>query len=325
MSRLESLLGQGGGEPEATRERHPDGSWRADALGRSRHARLTEHLRQPLDDCDPDKARRLCAAVCRDLLADFAPALLRVAAAERFRCQVLATWLRSLFDFAGEGGIEGERLASLNRLEFTLDQALAGDVQGQPAYVGMALEERRRPWPRPALDALMVAARRRIVAPRLATAEQLEADALALSAAVGTALLGAEPDRSPDGGVVTLGAGVLRLRALLDLGPALRRHRAGLPLDELPARDDPRQPLDRRALDAAVRAELGRIRPALAGSASLAAAPVAYRGALRYLRLAARALAERIERQGWEVVSAPPSLGLGARLALLARSFVPRS
>ena len=91
--RMENLLGQPGGAregapegtPEGTRDDHPDGSWRADALGKSQHARLTEHLREPLDDQDPEKAVRICGEVCRNLLQDLTPALILLPTAERRR------------------------------------------------------------------------------------------------------------------------------------------------------------------------------------------------------------------------------------------------
>lgn len=317
---MESLLGQSGGAPEDLREHHPDGSWRADALAKSRHARLTEHLREPLDEQDPGRSRQLCAAVCRDLLGDFAPALMGVASAERFRCQVLACWLRTLFDFARQPGVEGERLAALNRLGFSLEQSLGGEPVGQPVFVGMALEESRRAWPRGALDLLMASARRRVVQPRLSTPAEVENDASELAGAICLALVGQEPAPA----AVALCAGLLRLRSLLDLGAAMRRDQAGLPLSELPSRGDLRELVDRRRVDGAVRSELARIRPALEDADSVRSAEQEYRAAASYLRRAGLALADRIERLGWEVVSAPPQLGLGSRLGLLIRSRMPQ-
>lgn len=317
--RMQSLLGQSGGAPQEPQEGHPDGSWRADALGKSRHARLTEHVREPLDDCDSEKARRLCAEVSRHLLADFAPALLWVAPAERLRCQVLATWVRTLFDFARQTGVEGERLAALNRLEFTLEQSLEGPVVGQPVFVAMALEEGRRAWSRPALDALMAAARRRIVRPRLSTAAEVEADSKQLATAICGALLPSEPADS----IVTLAAALLRLRSLVDLGEAMRRDQAALPVAELPSKGDVEGPVGSERLDAAVRSELGRIRPVLTDTTALRAAPGEYRAGLRYLRVAGCALANRIDRCGSQVATAPPRLGLGARLGILLRSRFP--
>lgn len=316
----ESLLGQPGGAPEDSsrgdsREHHPDASWRADALGRSRHARLSEHVREPLDDRDPDKARRICAEVTRDLLGDLAPALVLVPAAERLRCQVLATWLQTLFDFARQSGVEGERLSALNRLEFTLEQSLDGEPVGQPVFVGMALEDNRREWPRQALDAMMVAARRRVVRPRLETPEEVAADAAELAGAIGLALGGQVPDTA----LVDLSAALIRLRALLGLGDAIRRDHAALPTSELPSRGDLRQSMDRAGLDAAVRAELVRLRPALEVRCAAAAAPP-FRAGVRYLRLAGLALADRVAAVGPDVVSAPPRLGLATRLGLLVRA-----
>jgi hypothetical protein len=324
MSR-ESLLGQPGGAPaeapgDAPRERHPDGSWRADALGRSRHARLSEHLREPLDDRDPARAREICAEAARGLLGDLAPALMLMPPAERFRTQVLATWARTLFDFARQTGVEGERLAALNRLGYGLEQSLAGEPPGQPVFVGLALEESRRPWPREALDALLGAARRVVVSSQPETVEDLERDTVALASALVTALAG----RPPDAPLAAQGAGLIRLRAVLDLGETLRRDRAALPASELPPAGDPRGSLDRGAIDAAVRSELARLRPLLADRRAAAGAPPELRPAARYLRRAGATLAARAERIGWEVVSSPPRLGLGARLRVLALARLGR-
>ncbi len=322
----ESLLGQPGGAPEEaadgdSREHHPDDSWRADALGRSRHARLTDHIREPLDDPDPATAHRVCAEVTRDALGDLAPALILVNGAERFRCQVLTTWVRTLFDFARQTGVEGERLAALNRLEFGLEQALDGDPPGQPVFVGMAIEETRRPWPRESLDLLLAAARRRAVRPRLDTVDEVAAEAAQIARALGLSLVGSEPSS----GLAEQWAALVRLRGLLDLGEAVRRDQASLPRLELPSPGDLREPADAARTGAAVRSELARIRPALDSPLPVRELPAGFRRAARYLRLAGLALWDRIETSGGELSggdtrSSPLRLGVGARLGLLLRA-----
>jgi hypothetical protein len=103
------------GGPE-TRERHPaEGEWRADPLARSLHSRLDEEIRAPQEDYDEERATELCAALCRNLLGDFAPAVLLLSAAERHRVQALVAHIHTLFDFARQHGVEGERLAQINR------------------------------------------------------------------------------------------------------------------------------------------------------------------------------------------------------------------
>ncbi len=143
------------------RERRPEGgAWRADALAGSRHRRLLDEIPRPQDDFDPERSAALCAEICRELLRDFAPGLALLPPAERRRLQALAAYTRTLFDFARQRGLEGERLAQINRWEFTLETALSGQAVGQPVFVAMARCEQERPWPRVALDELAAAARR---------------------------------------------------------------------------------------------------------------------------------------------------------------------
>jgi len=314
---MESLLGQQGGERETVRDGHPDDSWRADALGSSRHARLTDHIREPLDDRDPDRAARICAVACRNLLRDFAPAVLLLPGAERSRCRALTVFALTLFDFASQPGVEGERLAALNRIEFTLEEALSGAGVGQPTFVRLAVEESLRPWPREAFDEIVRLARRRIVEPRLETAAEIVAESEALARAIATALGPSDPDDE----VVRLGAAALRLRGVLDLGEALRHHRPRLPLAELPPAGDPGSPLDRQTVDRAVRQEIHRVRAAIVSARRLSAAsPRPHRRALRFLRLASLELAARVDDLGWRVVATPPRLGATKRVNLLLRA-----
>jgi hypothetical protein len=148
---------------EEIRDRHPaDPAWRADALGASRHRRLADEIPQPKDDFDTARAEALCAEICREALRDYAPGLALLTPADRRRAQALTAYTRTLFDFARQRGLEGERLAQINRWEFTLESALSGRPVGQPVFVAMARCEGERPWPREALDELATAARRSV-------------------------------------------------------------------------------------------------------------------------------------------------------------------
>ena len=127
---------------------------------RSAHTRLVDELRPPLDDADPQRARSICAQICRDLLGDLAPSLTLLPAEERRRVQAVAAFARTLFDFAVQPGLEGGRLAQINRWEFELETALAGQPRGQPVFLSMAAEDRHRRWPRRSLDEIVSLARR---------------------------------------------------------------------------------------------------------------------------------------------------------------------
>lgn len=319
---MQDLLGQPGAQPQGdtrgeTSDAHPDGSWRADALGKSRHSRLTDHIREPLDDADPERADQICAEACRSLLLDFAPALMALPAPERRRCHALATYAQILFDFATQPGIEGESLSALNRIEFTLEESLDSEPTGQPAFVAMAAADRSRPWDRESLDRLGKLARDSIVWPRPATATEAVARSEALGGAVAASLLGSEPPPP----IVELAGALLRIRSLLVLGEAIRRDRSALPTAELPGRGDIDRPIGRQVLDDAVRAELRRIAVSLESARGASAlVPKSYRRAVRYLRLAALGLSRALEGLGWEVVASPPRLGVGRRLACLAKA-----
>ena len=328
---MQDLLGQPRGQPSGqlgdpldevspeVRERHPDSSWRTDALGKSRHSRLTDQIRQPLESFDLERADRICAEACRNLLLDFTPALMTLAVDTRRRCHALATYAQMLFDFAAQPGVEGERLAALNRLEFTLEQSLTGEPAGQPVFVALAAADRLEPWNLDAFDELLRLARARIVTSRPATAAEAVARSEALGGTVTACLLGSEPPPA----VVELAGALLRVRSLLTLGEGMRRGCAGLPVTELPERGDVANPVEREVVDRAVRAELVRTTRSLEAARRAARQlPGPYRRCARYLRLAALRQAGQIERLGWQVASTPPYLGLGTRLTLLTRAFL---
>ncbi|HBL25641.1 MAG TPA: hypothetical protein DD490_02270, partial [Acidobacteria bacterium] len=73
---------------------------RGDALAPSGHSRLSDELRPPQDDFDEVRAAAVCGSIARDLLGDFAPAVLLLAPLDRERLQALLAYTRTLFDFA---------------------------------------------------------------------------------------------------------------------------------------------------------------------------------------------------------------------------------
>jgi phytoene/squalene synthetase len=302
-----------------TEEQHPSGGeWRADALARSGHSRLDAELRVPQDDFDEERAEGVCGAICRNLLGDFAPALLLLSTLERQRVQALLAYTHTLFDFARQHGVEGERLAQINRWEMTLEMVLSGQPVGQPIFVRMAREERRRSWPTAALDDLTACARRRVVRPRPATPAEADADAARLARAVTAALLG----REPPGEVSDFLGALVRLRTLQLAGGEVARNRFSVPVSELPddwsltaGRPDP------QALLEAVHRECARLRPRLLRAPrGLVELPAGYRRAAVFCLLAALRLLSGLEDGGPEVLEKPPQLGVLARLGLLARA-----
>jgi phytoene/squalene synthetase len=308
----------------ALREHHPtDPRWRADLLAQSRHTRLT-----PETPAGPDLPAAQApppphvleddrsAEIARELLGDFAPALLLLPATERARVRTLLAWARTLFACAEQHGPEGERLAHLNRWESALEQAMAGAASGPPICLQMARENARRRWPAPALDGLAAGARRHLLWPRPATAAGAEADARQLARAVGGALLEERLNAEVNG----FAAALVRLRALQRLGGAMAHGRCPLPEDEW-------QPP--AALATAVGRECERLRPRLLRiPRGLVELPAAYRRAGVFSLLAALRLLSEIEEAGGDsLLRSPPHLGTAARVRLLARArwwFGPR-
>ena len=300
---------------ERVRDAHPTSEdWRADAMAASRHSRLLDELRRPRDAADPDEAARLCGEVCRNALRDLAPALILLPAAERRRAQALAAYALVLFDFARQSGLEGERLAQINRWQFHLEEVLAGEPAGQPIFLCLQREERLRPWNREALDGLADAARHRVATRRPATAAARDAELERLATALGGALVDAGHDAA-----ATLGAGLLRLFSLLDLGEGLRRHDARLPRRELPDDWHAGGAADRDLLAAAMARQRERARTSLR-TFRRRELPRPWRRAARFAALAGGALLRRLERAGAGAVERPPRLGLGGRVGLLLRA-----
>jgi phytoene/squalene synthetase len=307
-------------------EQHPAGEeWRADALARSCHSRLDAEVREPEGDFDGEKALALCAEICRGLLGDFAPALLLLPSLERQRVQALLAFAQTLFDFARQHGVEGEKLAQINRWELTLELALNGQPVGQPIFVRMAREHRRRAWPAAALDDLTACARRRALRARPATPQEAEDNAERLARAVATALLG----HAPSAEVGAFLAALVRIRTLQSLGAEIDRNRFPVAESELPddwsvrggdregrgGRPDPRQ------VSAVARRECGRLRPRLLRAPrGLVELPAGYRRAAIFCLLAALRLVAAIEDRDGDLLASPPQIGLFARLGMLTRA-----
>ena len=203
-SGLVSLLG-GEAPPPGRRpdEREPP-------AGGSTHSSFYR-LTPPREDFDPVRARTVCAEITRDQLRDFAPGLVLLSAASRRRAQALFAYARTLLDFAADATLEGERLAQINRWQFGLEEALAGEPPGQPVFVAMAGCHAEEPWPPEPLDELAALARRRVSAGRPATGDDWSRANRALVAAVWTALTGEPCPRR----ALAAGEAALRLRSLL--------------------------------------------------------------------------------------------------------------
>jgi phytoene/squalene synthetase len=267
---------------------------------------------EPREDFDEEKAALLCAKMTRELFGDFAPGLLLLPAAERQRVQALIAYACTLFGFARQAALEGERLAQINRFEYTLESALSGIPVGQPIFLRMARENARRPWPVDALDELAACARRRATRSRPATVGEAEGNARNLARAVGLALL---EDRLNSEANDLAGA-LIRLHALQSLGEEVRHHHVPLPVSELD------RPDDKAALLAAVRRECARLRSRLLRSPrGLLELPRGYRRAAVYSLLAALRLLSDIEmRDEATVLAAPRRLGLLSRVGFLVRA-----
>jgi hypothetical protein len=252
----------------APQDRRPEGDgWRCDPLARLPPIRLAGEVGPPLADFDEEKAAEFCAGIARNLLGDFAPALLLLPGTERRRAQALLAHAFALFDFARQGGLEGEKLAQINRWEFTLEAALAGEPVGQPIALRMARENERRRWPADALEDLAACARHRATRHRPATVIDADVEALSLGRSIAAALL----EKSLNAEVDALASALVRLGALQRLGEELASKPCPLPVSEVPEDADGR--CDSAQLLAAARRECSRIRAAWPASPTATAAP----------------------------------------------------
>lgn len=309
---LQSLLGQ----PTEPRGERPEGeAWRADSLSRSKHSRIDAEISRPAEDFDEERAAALCAEIARQLLGDFAPALLLLSSGERRRVQALLAYACTLFDFARQTGVEGEKLAQINRWEFTLEAALSGQPVGQPIFLRMARENERRRWPEDALDELAASARRRATRRQSATTAEADLEALSLGRAVAAALLEKSLNAEIDG----LASALVRLWALQRLGSEVDGRRCPLPVAEVT--EDLDGGYDAAALLAAARRECQRLRPRLLRAPrGLGDLSQGYRRAAVFSLLAALRLLTEIEDPAADLLKAPPRLGLGTRIGFLLRA-----
>ena len=298
-------------------EKPPDVSRRAEDYVSSRHSRLTDEIRRPLDMTDPREAAALCAEVTRRLLLDFAPALTLLPATERRRAQALATFAFTLFDFARQSGLEGERLSQINRWEFSLEAALTGEPPGQPVFMQIAQLDKQIPWSRDGFDRLMSAARHRATVRRPATAEAAGRDSAELGGALVEVLVG----QPPSSALEAMAAALTRILSLRMLGEDLRRHQARLPVAELPEPWQTSTSVDIEVLEKAVHSECARIRPLLMRSArTVPDLPPDYRRCGKYLLLAGDRLLNLLEETGAGLRQESPQLGAASRLSLLMRA-----
>jgi phytoene/squalene synthetase len=315
---LQSLLGTGPrtGAPQGERpEGKEDEAWRADPLSRSRHSRLDAEVSRPAQDFDEEKAAGLCADIARAVLGDFAPALLLLPATERRRAQALLAYAHTLFDFARQHGVEGERLAQINRWEWTLEVALSGQPVGQPIFLRMARENERRRWPVDALDELAACARRRALRRQPATVADAEVDALSLGRSVAAALLEKSLNAEIDG----LASALVRLWSLQHLGDEVDRRRCPLPAAEVPEADAGQW--ERNQLMMAARRECERLRGRLLKAPrGLGDLPPGYRRAAVFALLGALRLLTEIEDSSRDLLASPPKLALSSRLGFLLRA-----
>src|SRR3954447_1074538 len=282
---------------------------------RLRQSRLAGELSPPVENLQEEKAEELCAEIVRHLLGDFAPALLLLPGTERRRAQALLAYTYGLFDFARQGGLEGEKLAQINRWEFTLEAAFAGERTGQPVFLRMARENERRRWPVDALDDLATAARRRALRHRPATVADADVEALSLGGAVAAALLEKSLNAEVDG----LASALVRLGALQRLGEETAGRRCPLPASEAAEGEDGL--LDPAHLLAAARRECPRIRSRLLRAPrGLVGLPHGYRRAAVFSLLAALRLLTEIEAPETDLLKAPPRLPLNSRIGFLLRA-----
>lgn len=286
-------------------------------MAQSRHARLDDVLVEPLEDHDTERAAAICGEVTRRALRDFAPALVLLPSDQRRRVQAIAAFALTLFDFARQSGLEGEKLSQMNRWHFDLETTLAGEPPGQPVFVLLAAAETEAAWDRDALDDLLACARRRALIPRPESTAAVAADARALGRALAGAL---QPRQAASDTSAELAAWLVRVGRLLALGEDRRRHRAGLAVEALPEEWAVEGAADEARTGEAIQAECRRLRTALAAARPSPSLPRSWRRALTYAILAARRLVGRVESSGTALLEAPPTLGAFERLALVLRS-----
>ncbi|MEJ2084246.1 MAG: hypothetical protein P8Y44_01035 [Acidobacteriota bacterium] len=272
-----------------------DGRFRGDALAGSPHSRLTDEMRPPLQSFDADRAIGICAQISRSAMLDLAPALMFLSHAERLRVQALTAYTTTLFDFARQPGLEGERLAGLNRWQFELEQALDGSPTGQPIFVQLAKIEQATPWLREEFDRLHRVAQHIAVS---SGADPIEPRS-SLDREIVHAWITLASSSVIDAATIDQGAAVLRLHRLLNLLDASDRM-AGRAQETL-------------------KAESNQLHQALERRDSTRALAPRQQAAARYLRLASLELLRSAQPHRVESRQRRPKLGVIRRLSLLAR------
>lgn len=234
-------------------------------------------------------------------MLDLAPALMLLSRQSRLRAQALAAYTITLFDFARQPGLEGERLAGLNRWQFELEQALDGSPTGQPVFVRLAEEEQTTPWQREEFDRLHAVARRLAVVAHESDSTADESVDHTIVDSWLTLLSGTSPDET----TIQQGATVLKLHRLLRSQGASHGLSAAT-RERLDAESDRM----RATLRSPVKA--GDLAPDLTAAAA-------------YLQRACLALMDQAERSIRRRTSRRPKLGILRRLSILFRArWTPR-
>lgn len=268
----------------------------------------------PSEDYDLTRAARICSQVCSGVMGDLAPALSLVSIHERRRAECLVAYARTLFDFARQPGMEGERLTEINRWEFSLEMALDGESPGQPIFLQIAAEARRRPWPAATFSVLGRAARSEASGDQRWDDEGCEAWLRGIAAAFVTGLLDCESQRE----WVAFGVTLMRVRILQDWGHHLRASRLHLLPAEL---RDAGVGVDPGALASLVVSQCARLGRELRSlEPALGSLPRPYRRAALGLALLSHALVGRIAKTGEALLGAPPRLDRVRRLWALLRA-----
>ncbi len=267
---------------------------RGDALAGSPHTRLVDQLRPPTHDHDPDRAAEICATVCRQTMLDYAPALMLVPPHGRLRIQAVSAYTITLLDFARQPGLEGERLAGLNRWQFELEEALDGHPTGQPVFVRLALAEAKQPWLRDEFDRLHRAARHLAVTSSAVAGDMPDQTLIEIADAWLALVLGVRLNPA----TVQQGAAVLRVHDLLNAAGS-----TGSVAIESTHRVAEESKKLRRILTEPIKEE-DRTH--------------GYRAAANYLRLASLALLRALDSSSGD--RSRPSIGLFRRLIILGRA-----
>jgi phytoene/squalene synthetase len=253
------------------------------------------------------------AGAPRRLLGELAEVVSLLPVRERERAAILAAWVEALMATADESDALERRTARLNRSAYLLARALAGEPSDAPFVRAFAAESARRAFTRPALDALLGAARRRAERSRPRTVAEWDEEARTIGESVAAALAGTRPSVA----TVEAAAGLYRLLLLRGLPDGLAAGRVRLPEKSLP---EPLQYRSREEISAAAAGECEAIRPLLLrGARALGEVPLTYRRPLAFLLSAAIALLGEIEVHPEALTRRAPRLSWWTRRSTLWR------